>query len=138
MRDFISREESSTVCKEQPIVDEVSLLILWSENLGFLWVPICLCSYPDLSFVITNICNGVLPLSNISLLGDYAFGSGNSKQQIPIPHSWEVAGLYNCATPVNQQLKGLVKLLSWRCKNKLLDRLEDIRAWPGRFSNIHN
>lgn len=50
----------------------------------------------------------MLPLSNVSLLGDYAFGSGNSKQEILIPHSWEVTGLHNCATIVNQQLKDLL------------------------------
>jgi len=81
-------------------------------------VPICLCSYLDPSFVIVSIFNGLLPFANVSLLGNYAFGSGNSKQEILFPHSWEVTGICNCATLVNLQLKDLVKLLSWRCKTK--------------------
>lgn len=83
------------------------------------------------------IFNGLLPLSSISLLGDYTFG--NSKQEILVPHSWEVilTGLLIYAVPVDQKCKDLVKLLSWRCKKKMLDRLEDIGAWPGSFSNTH-
>lgn len=112
-------------------------MISWSENLGFLQVAVCLWDYLGFSFVITSIFNGFLPLSRISLLGDYTFGRGNSQKEILIPRRWEVTGLLNYAIPVDQTHKDLVKLLSWRCKNKILDRLGDVRAWPGSFSNTH-
>lgn len=78
-------------------------------------------------FVIPSIFNGLLPLSSISLLDDYSIG--NSQQEILIPHSWEVTALLNNTIPADQKCKDLVKLLSWRCKNKMLDRLEDVRGW---------
>lgn len=141
---FLEKNPHLLVKNNLKLVNEVSFLMLWSENLIYLFfnyyyfflLNINLCSCQYLSFVIIIILNCLLPLSNLSLLGHYATGSGNSKQ-ILIPHSGEVTGLHTCATTVNKQLKDLVKLMSWKWKSKILNSLGDIRAWTDRFSIIY-